>query len=159
MGGLEPMPPSGDDSHPRLLLIDLNSKTPYPILIKMGYVPKSQREKLNAQIYLSEEEMQKHISKGPIIKKTHGGTWGHLEADGTIYKAFMIPVKNFELEMLGYVGDGFLVVNGLNRTAHLLRGDRLAGMSYIQEKFDMRSTTDTRNFMYLLEAMNPGWSG
>lgn len=101
------------------------------------------------------EVKRKHrVETPPQIEETHGGLKGLYEADGTRYTAWVYPVKEFCLQCLGCVDDGFLVVNGLNRLSYLFNREGYLDISYLMEKFKMNEC-DTENFKTLLLAMMP----
>jgi len=99
--------------------------------------------------------MMKHkVETYPQVEESNGGLLGLYEADGTRYTAWVYPVKDFCLQCLGCVKDGFLVVSGTFRTAYLLNRTGYLDIAYLMEKFG-GSVTDMDNFKTLLLAMMP----
>lgn len=83
---------------------------------------------------------------------------GYMEADGTHYSMTVIPVgEGFEDRFLGsVVGKGYLVINGINRTAYLLNATGYLDPSYIAEKLGRDLTNcDMENIIHLLHTMIP----
>ena len=82
---------------------------------------------------------------------------GFMEADGTRYTALVIDVgvtKRFQLQMLGAVDEGYLVVCGLNRVAYLFQKQGYLAVSYLMEKFRLNEC-DAENFATLLKELMP----
>ena len=83
---------------------------------------------------------------------------GHMEADGTHYSMTVIPVgKDYGDRFLGSVdGDGYLVINGINRQAYLFRKTGYLDPSYVAEKLGQGLTNcDMENVIHLLSKLIP----
>lgn len=83
---------------------------------------------------------------------------GHMEADGTHYSMTVIPVgEDYEDRFLGNVtGKGYLVINGINRTAYLFNATGYLDPSYIAEKLGRGlSDCDMENVIHLLSKLIP----
>ena len=93
-----------------------------------------------------------HGEKYPI------GHTGRMEADGTHYSMTVIPIReDYNDRFLGSLGgDGYLVINGINRQAYLFKGTGYLDLDYLTEKLGRGLTIcDMENVIHLLHAMLP----
>lgn len=77
---------------------------------------------------------------------------GEYSADATLYTAWVQSIFNAQLQMLGSVEKGYLVICGLNGKAYFLQRNGYLAVSYIMEKFDLKQT-DAENFQVLITEM------
>jgi len=87
-----------------------------------------------------------------IEEAFNGGRKAFFEADGTRYTAWAYRVKDFKLQALGYVADGWLVICGLNRLSYLFQRGGLLHWAYIAEKFKLNQT-DAESVAYVIGAL------
>ena len=105
--------------------------------------------------------MKHQVESEAVVEELSGGMKVTFEADITRYELYALPVKNFGLEMLGHVEDGFLVVNGLTRMAYLFNAKGYLALSYIAAKLfprDWDSIYDVENVSYALSKILTGRS-
>ena len=84
-----------------------------------------------------------------IEEAFNGGRKAFFEADGTRYTAWAYRVRNFKLQHLGHVEDGWLVICGLNRLSYLFQKGGMLHWSYIGEKFRLNQT-DAESMAYVI---------
>ena len=93
--------------------------------------------------------MKHRISTPLEITNSNGGRKGFFEADATRYTAWAYEVKDFKLQKVGYVEDGWLVICGLTRLAYLFQKAGVLHWSYIMEKFTLNQI-DAENVAYVI---------
>ncbi|GAI27254.1 unnamed protein product [marine sediment metagenome] len=96
------------------------------------------------------------LIQGGLDKGYRQALRGFMEADGTHYSMTVIPVvEDYEDRFLGCIeGDGYIVINGINRQAYLFRKTGYLDFDYVSEKLGRGLTAcDMENVIHLLHTM------
>jgi len=104
--------------------------------------------------------MKHQVTMTPIVKAYERGPLmvGDMEADGTHYSLVVIPIPvGFSDRFLGSVsGEGYIVINGLNRKAYLFSKQGFNDPLYLGEKIGQDTTQcDLENVIHLMDTMIP----